>query len=64
MSGRQSSRVTKVPLAGVAQGVEVHGVVGVFHGEKQEKEEDEVEQEVEGDGEKTLKDEDIYAWMG
>ena len=38
------------PVGGVAQGVEVHGVV-VRHGEKQEKEEDEVEQEVEGEKE-------------
>ena len=51
------------PVGEVAQGVQVHGVV-VRHGEKQEKEEGEVEQEVEGDGEKTLKDEDTCAWMG
>ena len=51
------------PVSEVAQGVQVHGVV-VRHGEKQEKEEGEVEQEVEGDGEKTLKDEDTCAWMG
>ena len=48
----------------MAQVVQVHGVVGVRHEEKQEKEEGEVEQEVEGDGEKTLKDEDTCAWMG
>ena len=47
----------------MAQGVQVHGVA-VRHGEKQEKEECEVEQEVESDGEKTLKDEDTCAWMG
>ena len=46
----------------MAQRVQVHGVA-VRHGEKQEKEEGEVEQEVEGDGEKTLKDEDTCAWM-
>ena len=34
----------------MAQGVEVHGVA-VRHGEKQEKEEGEVEQEVEGEKE-------------
>ena len=51
------------PVNEVAQGVQVHGVV-VRHGEKQEKEECEVEQEEEGDGEKTLKDEDTCAWMG
>ena len=53
------------PVGGVAQGVLVHGVV-VRHGEKQEKEEGEVEQEVEGEKEErtTLKDEDTYAWMG
>ena len=39
------------PVGGVAQGVEVHGVAGVRHGEKQEKEEGEVEQEVEGEKE-------------
>ena len=39
------------PVSGVAQGVEVHGVAGVRHGEKQEKEEGEVEQEVEGEKE-------------
>ena len=38
------------PVGGVAQGVQVHGVV-VRHGEKQEKEEGEVEQEVEGEKE-------------
>ena len=43
VSGRQSSRVTKVPL--VAQGVQVHGVAGVRH--EEEKEEGEVEQEIE-----------------
>ena len=49
VSGRQSSRVTKV-VSEVAQGVQVHGVV-VRHGEIQEKEEGEVEQEVEGEKE-------------
>ena len=39
------------PVSEVAQGVQVHGVVGVRHGEKQEKEEGEVEQEVEGEKE-------------
>ena len=38
------------PVSEVAQGVQVHGVV-VRHGEKQEKEEGEVEQEVEGEKE-------------
>ena len=36
------------PVGEVAQGVHVHGVV-VRHGEKQEKEEGEIEQEVEGE---------------
>ena len=45
MSGRQSSRVTKVPLAKLHRVFnQVHGVV-VRHGEKQEKDEGEVEQE-------------------
>ena len=38
------------PISGVAQGVKEHGVA-VRHGEKQEKEEGEVEQEVEGEKE-------------
>ena len=37
------------PVSGVAQGVQVHGVVGVRH--EEEKEEGEVEQEVEGEKE-------------
>ena len=49
VSGRQSSRVTKSPVSGVAQGVEDHGVAGVRH--EKEKEEGEVEQEVEGEKE-------------
>ena len=49
VSGRQSSRVTKVPVSRVAQGVQVHGVAGVRH--EEEKEEGEVEQEVEGEKE-------------
>ena len=38
------------PVSEVAQGVQVHGVV-VRHGEKQEKKEGEVDQEVEGEKE-------------
>ena len=38
--GRQSSRVTKVPLAKLHRGVQVHGVAGVRHGEKEEDEVD------------------------
>ena len=45
------------PVRGVAQGVDCHGVT-VSH---QEKEEVEEQQEVEGDGEKTLKER--CAWM-
>ena len=37
------------PVSGVAQGVQVHGVVGVRH--EEEKEEGEVEQEVDGEKE-------------
>ena len=40
------------PVVGVAQGVHCHGVT-VGHGEKEEAE---IEQEVESDGEKTLKE--------
>ena len=39
------------PVGGVAKGVEIHGVAGVRHEEKQEKEEGEVEQEVQGEKE-------------
>ena len=48
------------PVGGVAQVVDCHGVT-VGH---QEREEEEVEQEVEGDGEKTLKERCACPWMG
>ena len=48
------------PVCGVAQVVDCHGVT-VGH---QEREEEEVEQEVEGDGEKTLKERCACPWMG
>ena len=48
------------PVCGVAQVVDCHGVT-VGH---QEKEEVEEQQEVEGDGEKTLKERCACPWMG
>ena len=48
------------PVGGVAQGVDCHGVT-VSH---EEKEEETVEQEVESDGEKTLKERCACPWMG
>ena len=48
------------PYGGVAQVAGCHGVT-VGH---QEREEEEVEQEVESDGEKTLKERCACAWMG
>ena len=48
------------PICGVAQVVDCHGVT-VGH---QEREEEEVEQEVESDGEKTLKERCACPWMG
>ena len=48
------------PVRGVAQGVDCHGVT-VSH---EEKEEEEVGQEVESDGEKTLKERCACPWMG
>ena len=48
------------PFCGVAQVVDCHGVT-VGH---QEREEEEVEQEVESDGEKTLKERCACPWMG
>ena len=48
------------PVVGVAQGVHCHGVT-VSH---EEKEEAKVEQEVESDGEKTLKERCACPWMG
>ena len=48
------------PIRGVAQGVDCHGVT-VSH---EEKEEEEVEQEVESDGGKTLKERCACPWMG
>ena len=48
------------PVGGVAQGVHCHGVT-VSH---EEKEEEEIEQEVESDGEKTLKERCACPWMG
>ena len=48
------------PFGGVAQVVDCHGVT-VGH---QEREEEEVEQEVESDGEKTLKERCACPWMG
>ena len=48
------------PVRGVAQVVDCHGV-NVSH---EEKEEEKVEQEVEGDGEKTLKERCACPWMG
>ena len=48
------------PVCGVAQGVDCHGVT-VGH---QEREEEKVEQEVESDGEKTLKERCACPWMG
>ena len=48
------------PVGGVAQVVDCHGVT-VGH---EEKEEEEVEQEVGSDGEKTLKEHCACPWMG
>ena len=50
------------PVSGVAQGVEDHGVAGVRH--EEEKEEGEVEQEVESEKRTTLKDGDthVHGW--
>ena len=48
------------PVVGVAQGVHCHGVT-VSH---EEKEEEEIEQEIESDGEKTLKERCACPWMG
>ena len=48
------------PFGGVAQVVDCHGVT-VGH---QEREEEEIEQEVESDGEKTLKERCACPWMG
>ena len=48
------------PVCGVAQGVDCHGVT-VSH---EEREEEKVEQEVESDGEKTLKERCACPWMG
>ena len=48
------------PVCGVAQGVHCHGVT-VGH---EEREEEKVEQEVESDGEKTLKERCACPWMG
>ena len=48
------------PVCGVAQVVDCHGVT-VSH---QEREEVEEQQEVEGDGEKTLKERCACPWMG
>ena len=60
MSGRYFVQGDEGPVGGVAQGVEDHGVI-VRHGEK---EEEEIEQEVESDGEKTLKERCACPWMG
>ena len=48
------------PVCGVAQGVHCHGIT-VGH---EEREEEKVEQEVESDGEKTLKERCACPWMG
>ena len=48
------------PVCGVAQVVHCHGVT-VGH---EEREEEKVEQEVESDGEKTLKERCACPWMG
>ena len=48
------------PVCGVAQCVDCHGVT-VGH---EEREEEKVEQEVESDGEKTLKERCACPWMG
>ena len=48
------------PVCGVTQGVDCHGVT-VSH---EEREEEKVEQEVESDGEKTLKERCACPWMG
>ena len=48
------------PVCGVAQGVDCHGVTVGHH----EMEEEEIEQEVESDGEKTLKQQCACPWMG
>ena len=48
------------PVCGVAQVVDCHGVT-VGH---EEKEEEEIEREVESDGEKTLKERCACPWMG
>ena len=53
-------QVDEGPDGGVAQVVDCHGVT-VVH---QEKKEEEVEQEVESDGEKTLKERCACPWMG
>ena len=52
--------MTKVPFCGVLQVVGCHGVT-VGH---QEREEVEEQQEVESDGEKTLKERCACPWMG
>ena len=49
------------PVSGVAQGVQVHGVVGVRHDE--EKEEGEVEQEVESEKEENNTQGRRHMWM-
>ena len=48
-------------VLGVAQVVDCHGVT-VSHEEREEEVEE--RQEVESEGERTLKDEDTCAWMG
>ena len=48
------------PVRGVAQGVGCHGVTV----SNEEKEEEEVEQEVKSNGEKTLKERCACPWMG
>ena len=56
-------KADNAPDCGVAQGV-IHGVL-VHHGEKQEEEEGEVEQEVEGTRKKrTIKHQCACPWMG
>ena len=59
MSGRQSSRVTKVPLAKLQRVFKFMESLS-RHGEKQEKEEGEVEQEVERSRTKTH----VHGWDG
>ena len=52
------------PVRGVAQVVDCHGVT-VGHEEREEREEEvEERQEVESDGEKTLKERCACPWMG